>query len=590
MPNPQQYYQRQVSPNPTAGNVMGDTVSGPSPSEVYRTGLSSQRVYGELERAGNMLTDLGVDAYKQIEQAEYHDQLSKAKLGYLQGDVNFKDSLSKNADTSTWQSKLEDHQKTFRGSLQIKNKRASDDFELWLKANEAEQKHYVNTQKLGTDARNFADNFNASIKIHSDLAAQAPDDKAYQKQVIETAGEYGLKFNPETKGFEPIPDWDNETLVGTPETRGKLFELWLNDTNGKRAVFIEKAQKAELESRKNSILAVATTIRNKETGKINFNAADAFINEQPDVPGEDKIKLKDFLRKTDAQEADNDKRAWDVWQGKQDAELDKMFSTHDYTGGLKVIDAADSGLKGEYSTKQLEWKAQKRALFNGALKGDVALNIKRYADISRRIQTAKTDEEFNQIVTDIADGTGKEWDGTKAAQLIDDVTKYRAPDSTLKTPTAQLYSGKLMDLYSADLNPENINPDLDVLQDYDEKRRKWEDFCKKEPEATAARAREFYENLVSDKKDNDTNGILTGLLNMSPVYNLLRLSPAGQTYTALQIYNQTKSKQKQEPDFDIFGKGNLKTSTVRIQTPDGKIWNVPEDKVDAAIKRGGKRI
>lgn len=592
MPNPQQYYQRQVSPVPTAGNVSGSALGDmPSPSDVFRTGLISQRVYEELGRAGNMLTGFGMNALKENKQAEYHDQLSKAKLNYLQNDYDFKESLAQNADTSTWQPKLEERQQAFRTSgYKITNKDAANDFELWLKGQEIEQSHYVNTQKLGVDAENFRDNFNAGVKLRSVLAMQSPDDQTYQKYVVDMAGEYGLQLNKEQlqaitdkkkvdltdiKAYEPISDWNNESLVGPPETRQKLFELWLLDTNTKR-------QKLVLEGRKNTVLDIATShfVKN-EDGRIDIATAQKFI-QKTDLPAEDKLDVMKKVEDWDKQEQINNENAWVEWQGQRDAELDKLFSAHDYTGGLKVIDTAESGLKEEYASKQLAWKTQKRKLFEGALKGDVELNIPEYAKISRRIQTAQTDKEFEQIISDISEGTGKNWDGTKAGQLIDDVTTYRKPDSPLKSPRALLYSGKLYDLYKE--NNEALEPDLDKIREYDHKSEELDKWIVKNPDATSSQVAEFYRDLTQDTREKESSGIIQGLLNLSPAYHLLKLSPAGRVYAVTKTMREARNRTKKEPEeIDIFRTGK-ETKSPYSEYPDA----FQEDGVWKVIKDGKK--
>ena len=383
MPNPQQYYQRQISPAPTAGNVpVGNlTASGAvSPSDVFRTGLASQHIYEELGRAGNMLTGFGMNALKEIKQAEYHDQLSRAKLAYLQNDFAFKESLAQNADTSKWQTKFEENRQAFRASgYNITNKDAANDFELWLKGNEIEQSHYVNTQKFRVDAENYTNNFNATKELLGKMTVQSLDTRTYQKNIIEGATLYGTQLKKgidivnkselTIEDFEPIANWDNETLVGSPETRMKLFELWLFDTNAKR-------QKIVLEDAKNFVLGVATSdyVRvnddgsPKENGRINFNIARKYV-EQSGLPEDTQLEIIDDIHKHDQQEQIDNENDWIEFQGKEDVALQKLLDNGDFTGGLKYLESIDSGLRGKYSTEQIKWKKEKKALLEGGLSG-----------------------------------------------------------------------------------------------------------------------------------------------------------------------------------------------------------------------------
>lgn len=484
--NPQRYYKRvsPTVPNSQSASMASDM---PSPGFVYRAGLAKTRGYEELAGIGNMLTQIGVDAYKQVKQAEYHDQIGQAKLAYLQNDLAFRDELAQAGDTSTWESRRAENMLKFRNSLKLSNKQAADDFGLWLDAKEAEQKHYVNTRKLRVDADNFVTNFNASLKLRGEVASQTADDIEYQKQVIEMAQEYGLQFNEKSGNFTPIKDWNNEMLVGEPQTRMKLFQLWLSDTNSKREKYIQKltlgAAKQQIEGEARQLATEGgwgQSIKYVIDPKNQQSWANEFGLNLDEVQ-----KITSDLNTMFSAEDRIAKEQLEIQREQDRDKISKAIAATDPNTG----DFIDNSSLDE--TEQNTWRDRWEKKASGK---EFVHDPDVYWPLLRRVTNdpEKVDEaEIASLV-----GKGLTTDDYKELMRL----KKTEPDDPLKSQQAQFYMGLLEQIAP---KAEEIE-ELSVLstEEYDEKMRKLIEFAQTNPEATPAEWTDFFDKSIATEKRN----------------------------------------------------------------------------------------
>lgn len=199
--------------------------------------------YRELAKAGHAMTDMGLRAGEQIENAKYHDQYNRAKVTALRRFEEFDRSLDTNSDTESWEGGLGSAKKAIRDGGQFTNERARRDFETWLGGTELDWDRHVNSRKWQIDSRNYVESFNLAAKETSSRAIQAQSEQEYIKAVADGAELYGVEFEKDKDGYpvlekaKLIDGWENK-LLDSDEVRMAGFKGWRADTEAKRAKIV----------------------------------------------------------------------------------------------------------------------------------------------------------------------------------------------------------------------------------------------------------------------------------------------------------------------------------------------------------------
>ena len=169
MPEVSQHYRRQrLASLSGAGNLTASDIAAATQGRR------------ELARAGNMLTEFGLNFLEQKEKAEFHDQLNTAKTQYLTKFFEYEQGLQSNADTETYIPGLETNQVS---SYKFTNKRAENEFDLWKESENLSQKKRVSNLQHTRDVKNYVDNWNLGIKEATRRTASAMSESDYQLEL-----------------------------------------------------------------------------------------------------------------------------------------------------------------------------------------------------------------------------------------------------------------------------------------------------------------------------------------------------------------------------------------------------------------------
>ena len=210
-------YHRNVRRTATAGNV----IANPSNS------------WGELERMGNTLTQFGMASEKQRLEAQYHDQINKAKLEISRKFEKYQNKLDPN-NTDKWLDDLDNTQKSY-GEIELSNEKANADFAGILENEKFNQKKSITDYRRAVDAQNFQRNYYVNKKEFMEMASRAQTPGDYDKSVLDSLKHlYGfqlkegaVKITPEN--LETVEDFTNP-LFHTEELRKNEAEAWLKDS------------------------------------------------------------------------------------------------------------------------------------------------------------------------------------------------------------------------------------------------------------------------------------------------------------------------------------------------------------------------
>ena len=217
--------------------------------------------YRETERAGRILTQLGINLFRDIKEAEYHDQLNNAKTEVAKRFFEFEQKLG--ADTETYLPELEELQRNLRNDLKFSNKHAEDDFAPWYENKKIQQKDLIWNKKKSIDARNFLNNFNLNEELLENTAAQAETEQEYELALIDAAESlFGVTKDKETGKLTLMEDFYNP-VFDSDENRMAGFEVFKQNALIKREKFLIERTKNNLE---NMLLGIAKSKKNIAEG------------------------------------------------------------------------------------------------------------------------------------------------------------------------------------------------------------------------------------------------------------------------------------------------------------------------------------
>lgn len=170
----------------------------------------------EMARAGQILTQMGLQAYDQIKQAEYHDEMTNNQVMVKKAFFEYQQGLG--ADTENYESGLEETQSQIAAGLKFKNARAQNDFGTWFENEKLNQQKLIEGKKNSVDTRNFIKNFNLSVNSYTDLIVNAETEGESLQSMDEAATSlYGVDLGQ-----------INEQGVYVPYDKPKLIEGWEN--------------------------------------------------------------------------------------------------------------------------------------------------------------------------------------------------------------------------------------------------------------------------------------------------------------------------------------------------------------------------
>jgi hypothetical protein len=214
---------------------------------------------------GQLMTEIGMNAYQRIEQAEFHSQYNTAKTEAFKRFSEFQQGLGD--DTGEWKQQLETQQSETKEGIKFTNPRARQEFDLWFENEKQRQKNTIFSTKMQVDSRNFVKSFNLNAQLIRDNAVTAQSEQEYQKSLAEGMALYGLRPNEETGEPELIEDWDNP-LLDSDEVRLKGYDAWKQTTDAERQGKLAK-------DAENSLYAQAVAIANQD----GWDAATDFLND-----------------------------------------------------------------------------------------------------------------------------------------------------------------------------------------------------------------------------------------------------------------------------------------------------------------------
>ena len=201
-----------------------------------------QNAWGELERAGNMLTELGFASEEKRLKAEYYDQRNAAELEMAQMYEKYENDLDQN-DTAKWGAGLEAKQKAVVDGILARTTNPQLSYEIGAitEGKKFEQTQRLNNLRISVDANNFRDRYHTNRKTFIDLAANSPDKATYNLNRLSYIDSlYG--FIPkegadlstvEPEDFETKPDYDTTMFNSSEELRYDQLRGFLLETDTK---------------------------------------------------------------------------------------------------------------------------------------------------------------------------------------------------------------------------------------------------------------------------------------------------------------------------------------------------------------------
>jgi hypothetical protein len=207
-------YFRSQTPRGGAGNVI--------------TNLPNSHAEGE--RLGNMITDLGFTAAKQIEDAQYRSDLSSAQRQMNEQYLEFYNSLDPN-DTENWQKNLETFQEKYE-AIKVRSSRARSELPGLIADAKLSQKKSIMGYQMQVDSRNLQREYQLNLRSTIETAAKQASPQEFQA-VIQPYLKQTLGFEPEDPE-QPITLNDKNELVNIESIEGWHDPRFVNE-NVRRA-------------------------------------------------------------------------------------------------------------------------------------------------------------------------------------------------------------------------------------------------------------------------------------------------------------------------------------------------------------------
>lgn len=527
MPKVNEYYS-QVEPSKLTG---GSLIT--NPEAIANTG--EQYIAGAVGHIGDLTFNLA-----QKEMA-FNDSIASTKAVQImkRAELDYQAKTEKDPDTNNWNKYRQETISNAQNEIS-KLKFGSG---KGKKANDVEM-------------RAWGDVFGSQASVQM-IKQKSKDTLAATEAIFETemksddgSKEAALKLNMAAEAYKKALEASYSPEVANAMIDGKTKLLLIKRT-------------------KDRALQIATNLRD-DTGMIDLKQAQTFIESHEGLNADSKLEVLKKVNDWDAQEKINLENSWLNAKGKFEADAQKMLSAGKFTELINQAETFDAGVKGKFLSEQVKLKDEYIKLARGGLSGKEnidnqividGLNQKAFSvysgDSKRDDFIKEVNKEFylkHNITPKTRDELFAKMDNPLTAEqskIVEDYVK-----DTRQQIIAQSSGGMTMDLGGGQTytirNPGQSDAEL-------ANRLKWVNLYE----------RALTKYVIQNAGDTGAK--------FRDYADDLRIYYTNANYKEIQT--EIAKSEKKKP-----------TENVRVKMPDGKIWDIPKDKVSVAIERGGVQL
>jgi uncharacterized protein YnzC (UPF0291/DUF896 family) len=523
-------YDSQVQSNGLSGGAQATDIRA-------LTDDGKQALYGAAADLGNFGMQLG------LKEMAFNDSMLNAKSAQIMrnAELDYQTKIEKDPDTNNWGK----YQKEVILNAQSEIKKLKFGTNKGQKINDVESKTWAGL---------FSKSAQVEMIKQKSRNTLATTEAIFENEMMFDDGskESALKLNLAMESYKKALDTSLP-----PELAAATFNAKVQALQTKRA--------------KDRALQIAVSFRD-ETGMIDLNKAQTFLNAHEGLNAENKLEVIKKVNDWDSQEKINLKNSWETAKGQFEADAQKMLNGGQYVELIEKAETFDAKTKGEFLSEQAKLKTEYIKLARGALAGKE--NIDNQIVIDRLNSSAfsvysgeKTREDFTKEINEefylrhnLTPETRKDllakMDNPltpEQSKIVEDYVK-----DTRQQILAQSSGGLTMDLGAGTSYViKNANQsDIEL--------------------ANRLKLVNLYEKALTTyvvKNGGDVGG------KFRDYADDLRIQYTNMAYKDIQT--KIAASESKTP---------IPANTVKIKMPDGKIWNLPSDKAQAAIERGGIKL